>query len=523
MLAAKKCKFLKLDLLVLALFMGCLLVSCTSKTERALEKLDLGQKYLIELNYTEAILSFTEAINLDPENISAYIGRAEAYRGTEQYENAQADYTVVIEKTMEQPYIQTTAYVGRAEVFELLEKPNEALADYETAASILETADERSLIDVTADALKALKIKISMAYSRLCKFLGLEQNALSGYTKTIDLDDSNILAYLNRAELYAQQGEWEKAKQDCATAVTLCQNQSGEQAKEYQLMAYQMQSTLAGLSGDWPLYSEAQTGLLNTIKQVDAAQLETYDLTNEEKSKVEHLQVSTPKAVENIQTTLEDVMISESDEAYVLLLKKACYDLQGESPLLMDSKEILQQMIRSTSVGSGAFYRGDYAEAERLCTEKIQQNAQSVWDYRMRAIARLKQGNYDLAAQDIEQIISLAKSSDLTDTEQMSAMTSAYQCRSLIEALDGNLERSNRAAWQAICVLGEYMLKAAEELGASQELKEDVQETLDSEPEFFGIDYEELAMLGIDYAKVQEARKQYAQEAVRNLDEYGSW
>ena len=30
----------------------------------------MGRKYLTELNYTEAVASFTEAIGLDPENLS---------------------------------------------------------------------------------------------------------------------------------------------------------------------------------------------------------------------------------------------------------------------------------------------------------------------------------------------------------------------------------------------------------------------------------------------------------------------
>ena len=41
----------------------------------------MGRKYLTELNYTEAVASFTEAIGLDPEHIPAYMGRAEAENG----------------------------------------------------------------------------------------------------------------------------------------------------------------------------------------------------------------------------------------------------------------------------------------------------------------------------------------------------------------------------------------------------------------------------------------------------------
>ena len=94
-------RILAVVVLILALF-----TACTSKAAKAVEKVELGQKYLTELNYTEAVASFTEAIGLDPENIPAYMGRAEAYVALKQYDDAKADYTTAIEKTEEQPYTQ---------------------------------------------------------------------------------------------------------------------------------------------------------------------------------------------------------------------------------------------------------------------------------------------------------------------------------------------------------------------------------------------------------------------------------
>ena len=51
----------------------------------------MGRKYLTELNYTEAVESFTEAIGLDPEHIPAYMGRAEVNELTTANETAWAD------------------------------------------------------------------------------------------------------------------------------------------------------------------------------------------------------------------------------------------------------------------------------------------------------------------------------------------------------------------------------------------------------------------------------------------------
>lgn len=96
-----------------------LLTACASKAANATEKIELGQKYLTEANYTEAIAAFTEVIKIDPSNIEAYMGRAEAYKGLKQYDDAKADYTEVIGKTDEMPYTQAQAYMGRAEVYRL--------------------------------------------------------------------------------------------------------------------------------------------------------------------------------------------------------------------------------------------------------------------------------------------------------------------------------------------------------------------------------------------------------------------
>lgn len=47
--------------------------------ESALGHIDLGRTYLIELSYDKAVIEFTEAIRIDPMNVDAYLGLAEAY------------------------------------------------------------------------------------------------------------------------------------------------------------------------------------------------------------------------------------------------------------------------------------------------------------------------------------------------------------------------------------------------------------------------------------------------------------
>ena len=66
--------------LILALTLTLALAACGGKGGWQ-EQYDLGQKYLTEGNYEEAILAFTAAIDIDPKRAEGYLGRAEAYEG----------------------------------------------------------------------------------------------------------------------------------------------------------------------------------------------------------------------------------------------------------------------------------------------------------------------------------------------------------------------------------------------------------------------------------------------------------
>lgn len=106
------------QLIAVIVLVAVLLTSCGSKAATATDKIELGQKYLTELNYTEAIASFTEAIKLDPNNIQAYMGRAEAYVALGEYDKALADYRFISGTTENMPYTRALSYIGQAEVHE---------------------------------------------------------------------------------------------------------------------------------------------------------------------------------------------------------------------------------------------------------------------------------------------------------------------------------------------------------------------------------------------------------------------
>lgn len=59
-----------------------------SPNNRISKQLDLGQKYLEEQNYEQAIFAFNEAIMIDPMCVEAYLGLADAYVGLDDLESA---------------------------------------------------------------------------------------------------------------------------------------------------------------------------------------------------------------------------------------------------------------------------------------------------------------------------------------------------------------------------------------------------------------------------------------------------
>ena len=112
-------------ILSLVLILG--LCACGDSSAKWREQYDLGQKYLTEGNYEEAILAFTAAIEIDPKQALAYIGRGDAYLGRgsdeESLTAAFADY----ETALSLDDTNAGAYLGLAEVYIARDQFDEAM------------------------------------------------------------------------------------------------------------------------------------------------------------------------------------------------------------------------------------------------------------------------------------------------------------------------------------------------------------------------------------------------------------
>ena len=180
-----------------ALAAAMLLTACAGGAASFDKQMELGRKYLSETNYAEAIAAFTEAIRLNPNDIEAYIGRAQAYTALKKYDEANADYTAVIEMTEEQPY-QHSAYVGRAGVGEETGRLADAESDYTAALALLGEKNLDAMDDSDAEAARDLKKETLVKHAAVCVTLVLLDKAAEDYDQLEELGQ-NVAA--ERSEL----------------------------------------------------------------------------------------------------------------------------------------------------------------------------------------------------------------------------------------------------------------------------------------------------------------------------------
>ena len=181
-----------------ALAAAMLLTACAGGAASFDKQMELGRKYLSETNYAEAIAAFTEAIRLNPNDIEAYIGRAQAYTALKKYDEANADYTAVIEMTEEQSYQQASAYVGRAGVGEETGRLADAESDYTAALALLGEKNLDAMDDSDAEAARDLKKETLVKHAAVCVTLVLLDKAAEDYDQLEELGQ-NVAA--ERSEL----------------------------------------------------------------------------------------------------------------------------------------------------------------------------------------------------------------------------------------------------------------------------------------------------------------------------------
>ena len=117
-----------LAIIVTTIFIVMTFVS-SGKKEQLQEQLDLGEKYISELDYEQAIVAYEMAIDIEPLCVEAYLGLIDAYVGKEDYDKALEYAGIGYEKTQDQRLSEQITAIANSEEYAncRLEKEAESL------------------------------------------------------------------------------------------------------------------------------------------------------------------------------------------------------------------------------------------------------------------------------------------------------------------------------------------------------------------------------------------------------------
>ncbi|MBR6695157.1 MAG: tetratricopeptide repeat protein [Oscillospiraceae bacterium] len=128
-------------ILLLGVVTAIALTGKGSDTEKiATEKLSLGQKFLLDLEYDKAVAEFQAVIDIEPKNVDAYMGLASAYIGMGDEEKA-------IE-TLEKGFMETGDDKIKKKLDEM-KKPEETTAGVTTTPEETTTPETTTTPEVT--------------------------------------------------------------------------------------------------------------------------------------------------------------------------------------------------------------------------------------------------------------------------------------------------------------------------------------------------------------------------------------
>jgi tetratricopeptide (TPR) repeat protein len=182
----------------------------------------------------ESINEYSRAIEANPKNISAYIGRGSFYYDLGEYELAITDFTVALKLDS----LDDEIYNDRGNAFRRLGEHDLAMSDFNRALELdpqdagtynsrgnayadlgdydLALGDYDRAIELSPDFDEAYNNR-ALVHSALGDF----ESALSDHNRSIEIDPLDSLAHYNRANVYADMGDYDRAIEDLNYAIEL--------------------------------------------------------------------------------------------------------------------------------------------------------------------------------------------------------------------------------------------------------------------------------------------------------------
>lgn len=206
----------KLFIIIAALAGVCILAMVSyfvifqMKTTEINKSLELGQKYLDEGRYEEAIIAFDSVIAIEPKQVAAYEGKGEAYLATENYQEAEK---TLIQAQQLEPSAKTNELL--IEVYDNTDKTEKSELLLEETVTLLESDIAKAT--ESAELIKYYDQLIAL-YQRMDKDLELMKNLCIRAQKATNdtkyeilkqsLEIGNTASNIQNGGFVVQQGEW---------------------------------------------------------------------------------------------------------------------------------------------------------------------------------------------------------------------------------------------------------------------------------------------------------------------------
>ncbi len=179
-----------------------------------------GEAYYKKGEYDHATADFSEAVRLDPGSNGAYLARGLAFHMKQDWEKAIADYTKAIQLSVDDP----KAFYGRGKAFHAKELYDLALADYSMALEYYQANASFFATCRLGQSVPGLvhPMVSSVLHDRGAAYISLGQSelAIRDFTKAIELEPK-CEYYLDRAFIYLQGRDWDRAIGDLTEAIRL--------------------------------------------------------------------------------------------------------------------------------------------------------------------------------------------------------------------------------------------------------------------------------------------------------------
>lgn len=190
-----------------------------------------GLRKVAKGEFDAAIIKFSKAIEVQPDTLDGYLYRGTAYIDIDQYQRALDDLNYVVQKDPE----NHTAYYNRSIVWMALGEKDLALADLNRAIELLPEdagyylfrsivlSDKKEYDLALDDAAKAIEFGESkMGHNNRAVIFekkGDTSSAIVEWTKVLEIEPTNVIAYAKRGLLRAMTGDRKTAIEDLRYAL----------------------------------------------------------------------------------------------------------------------------------------------------------------------------------------------------------------------------------------------------------------------------------------------------------------